>query len=243
MMYTSLNQIYPTRASASRASMIPIPATGQSFSSIYPMPMNLHPQLHSLPARLDIPQKELKRSRSHSSRQSMRRSKQRTSSVKSNSDSTTTAIQRTNSWHSTKSGRPTNFSVAYAQDLYVTPKRKRRSSMKRIPPTLPKSPLSVSTPPLKRVPSVRKLRKSPLQKPEFGLVRISTFDELPIQMNPQYRRRNSINTDRLSIKGNTKASSVEQKQRSTQTIQSRKHRQPTQKSQNRNHNDRKNINT
>jgi hypothetical protein len=100
-----------------------------------------------------------------------------------------------------------NFSVAYAKEMRIAPKpgRKRSPQHKKIPSK--RRPSSSA----KRASSFREPRKRSFQKLELGVVRISTLDELPIRVNPRYKRKNSLNHDRLSSKSSVTTNSIKQR--------------------------------
>lgn len=148
-------------------------------------------------------------------RRSMRRSSH-VSRAKSSSElppqsyPTSTPLPKAHSWHSMAHARPGNFSVAYAQEMHLGPKQRRKRSQrpKKQPAkrSLPSSP--------KRQGSFRAPRKRPAPLPERGVVRISTLDELPLRINPRYKRKNSVNTDRLSTKGSVTTTSTKSRMKS-----------------------------
>lgn len=115
----------------------------------------------------------------------------RRSETRSISRSTSARLLKTHS---------SNLSVAYAHEAHLTPKPRRKGSLRRKPRSLPPPP-----PPPQRKPSFRRHRqpKRPVYIPERGIVRISTLDELPMVSH----RAPSINHDRISIKGSISNSS------------------------------------
>ena len=130
-------------------------------------------------------------------------SQRRLSTLPPPSHSTSGQLSKAHSWHSMAHPRPGNFSVAYAQEMHLAPKQRRKR--KRRP--LPSSP--------KRQPSFRAARKRAAPLPERGVVRISTFDELPLRINPRYKRKTSVTTDRLSAKGSVTTNSLKGQSRPT----------------------------
>lgn len=128
------------------------------------------------------------------------------SQLKSLSDSSSSVLPRAQSWHSMGNVHSVNYSVAYAAENHLTPKSQRKRSMRRKKASIvPPVPLS---PQRRRQGSFRKARKPSIPLPERGVVRISTLDELPMPVTPRFKRRNSLNTDRLSTKGSVAASSI-----------------------------------
>ncbi|CAF0845031.1 unnamed protein product [Rotaria sp. Silwood1] len=111
---------------------------------------------------------------------------------------TSTHLPKAHSWHTMMNHRQSNLSVAYAKEMNLTPKRRRKHSPKKYKKIRSQRRLSSSP---KRNPSFIKHRKRPIQIPEYGIVRISTLDEMPINNNQTNKRNNSINNDRLSTKG------------------------------------------
>ena len=114
--------------------------------------------------------------------------------------STSAPLPKTQSWHSMASGRQSNLSVSYAEEMHLTSKHQRKRSPKRKPPTGKRSSFQ-------RQPSRRSQRKRIVHLPERGVVRISTLDELPIANNQSSERNRSVNHDRLSSKGSVSNSS------------------------------------
>jgi hypothetical protein len=171
----------------------------------------------------------LKQSASNSSRRSLHRShdhhhhskysdvihthQNRPSKTKSISDLqqisqfTSTPLPKSHSWHTTINHHQSNLSVAYAKEMELTPKPRRKHSpqkKQKIPyqRQLPSSP--------KRKPSFNNHRKRSIQMPKRGVVRISTLDEMPVVNNQTPIRKNSISNDRLSMKGSISNSSKRQ---------------------------------
>lgn len=110
-----------------------------------------------------------------------------------------------------------NLSVAYAHELHLIPKSRRRRSLRqkaRVPQPLPPPP-----PPQRKASFRRRRIRPPLHLPERGVVRISTLDEIPMVSHP-------IHQDRISTKGSISNSSqhrikVKDKKRRTNSIDSR----------------------
>jgi hypothetical protein len=122
-----------------------------------------------------------------------------------------THLPKAHSWHTMAPHRPSNFSVAYAKEMQLTPKRRRKPSPQKKkrtppPPLPPPPPRHLSSSP-KRKPSFNNHRKRSKHLPERGVVRISTLDEMPVVNNQIHKRPKSINNDRLSMKGSISNSS------------------------------------
>ncbi len=119
-----------------------------------------------------------------------------------------TPLSKSHSWHTTINHHQSNLSVAYAKELELTPKPRRKHSPQKkqiIPPhqrQLPSSP--------KRKRSFNNHRKRSIPIPKRGVVRISTLDEMPIVNNQTPIRKNSISNDRSSMKGSISNSSKRQ---------------------------------
>jgi hypothetical protein len=129
------------------------------------------------------------------------------SDFKQNSPFTSSPLLKAHSWHTMINHRQSNLSVAYAKEMQLTPKRRRKHSSQKKKKIHPQKHLSSSP---KREPSFNNHRKQSIRIPKRGVVRISTLDEMPI-VNDQTRiRRNSINNDRLSTKGSISNSSKRQ---------------------------------
>ncbi|CAF1007236.1 unnamed protein product [Rotaria sordida] len=120
-----------------------------------------------------------------------------------------TSIQmpKAHSWHTMMNNhRQTNLSVAYAEEMDLTPKHRRKRSTKKHKRKHSQRHLSLSP---KRNSSFLQQQKRSIQMPECGIVRISTLDEMPINNNNNNndnnnqtnKRNNSINNDRLSMTG------------------------------------------
>ncbi|CAF3362352.1 unnamed protein product [Rotaria socialis] len=119
-----------------------------------------------------------------------------------------TRLSKVNSWHTMNHSRRSNLSVAYANEAHLTPKRRRKHSPhKKI---IKQPPNQVSSLP-RRNPSFSKRKKRPMVVPECGIVRISTLDEMPLDNNQKNKKTNSINNDRLSMKGSISNSSKRRK--------------------------------
>ncbi|CAF2753853.1 unnamed protein product [Rotaria sp. Silwood2] len=117
-------------------------------------------------------------------------------------------LPKAHSWHTMMNHRQANLSVTYAKEMELTPKRRRKHSPKKHRKKRSHRRLSSSP---KRNPSFIKHRKRSIPMPEYGIVRISTLDEIPINNNQINKRNNSINNDRLSMKGSVSNSSKRRK--------------------------------
>ena len=161
----------------------------------YPVPQLILPRKLQPPSSLSNTRyRQLKKSTTNSSRRSFR-NHYRPSETRSISD--LEQISRSSSARLLKA-HPSNLSVAYAHEAHLTPKPRRKGSIRRktrLPPPPP--------PPPQRRPSFRQRRKRPVHLPERGLVRISTLDEMPMVSH----RAPSINHDRISTKGSISNSS------------------------------------
>lgn len=149
------------------------------------------------------------------------------SQMKSLSDSSSSFLPRAQSWHSMGNVHSVNYSVAYATENHLTPKSRRKRSMRRKKASMVAPVPSPLLSQRRRQGSFRNARKPSIPLPERGVVRISTLDELPLPVTPRFKRRNSLNTDRLSTKGSVTASSIKRQTKcrnqsiQTQTMKSK----------------------
>lgn len=131
-------------------------------------------------------------------------------------------IPKSHSWHTMMAHRRSNLSAAYASEMQLSPRHRRKNSLRKkrknhSSKTLHSSPRSISSssktlpPPLRRTPST--VRRKKMAKPisEFGSIRISTLDELPISTTQANSSNNNANSDRVSMKGSISNSTKRQK--------------------------------
>jgi hypothetical protein len=126
------------------------------------------------------------------------------SDLRQRSQSSSTHLPKAQSWHAMTNPRQPNLSVSYAQEIHLTPKPHRKRSVKR-KKSQPKRHLPSS--PKRRASFNHHRKRSTIEIPECGLVRISTLDEMPLPNNQTPKRNNSMNNDRLSNKGSISNSS------------------------------------
>lgn len=120
-------------------------------------------------------------------------------------------LSKAHSWHTMTNPHQSNLSVAYATEMHLTLKRRRKHSpqkKKKLPPPPPLRHPSTSP---KRRPSLNLPRRRSMRAPKCGVVRISTLDEMPLGNDPAPILKNSVNNDRLSMKGSITNSSKRQK--------------------------------
>jgi len=215
-----------------------------TLSPPFVLPQQRYPLLKTIPSSSSYSNTRyhhLKQSASNSSRRPVHRShdhhhskysdvihthQNRPSKTKSISDLqqmsqfTSMPLPKSHSWHTTINHHQSNLSVAYAKEMELTPKPRRKHSpqkKQKIPyqRQLPSSP--------KRKPSFNNHRKRSIQMPKRGVVRISTLDEMPIVNNQTSIQKNSISNDRSSIKGSISNSSKRQtKPKENTSIKKRK---------------------
>ncbi|CAF0996090.1 unnamed protein product [Rotaria magnacalcarata] len=169
-----------------------------------------YPNRNAIYRSLDAPKRE-QHHRTYANDDVLHTHEYRPSKTKSVSDIeymsqiSSTRLSKANSWHTMNHHRKSNLSVAYANEARLTPKRRRKHSPhKKIIKQQP--PNQVSSLP-RRNPSFIKRKIRPMTIPECGIVRISTLDEMPLDNNQQNKKTNSINNDRLSMKGSISNSS------------------------------------
>ncbi|CAF4203958.1 unnamed protein product, partial [Adineta steineri] len=176
-----------------------------------------HPSRRSLHRSYDVS------TRSHRSNEPMYTQQYRPSRTKSISDLeqttqfTSAPLSKAHSWHAMANHRRSNLSVAYAQEMHISPKRHRKNSLPKKKKISPRRRLPSHSP--KRKPSFNHPRKRSVQTHERGPIRISTLDEMPIPTT----KSNRINNDRLSTKGSISNSSTRHiKSKGNNSIKNRK---------------------
>ncbi|UJR15987.1 hypothetical protein I4U23_002906 [Adineta vaga] len=211
---------FPTRPQTQLRPAYPITHTIAPFV----LPQSKKPNVSPSPYT-NTRYQHLKKSTHHSNRRALQRSYEIPTRSHYHNEPVYLGLIVPHSWHAMMNHRRANLSVAYANELHISPKRRRKqpSKKQRRPPPPPRPLSSLSSASFKRNPSLNSRRKRPREIPERGPVRISTLDEIPINNAQIQKQIRSISHERLSTKGSISTSSAHRmKKKGTSSIKNQK---------------------